>query len=154
MTIRLNQLSFIPITSFLLIHVKLFNSSRFKLTVWVKIGSIPQSSNNSSKYPRICCRRKASLFQMMGILNARLNFSSASSIKSAFSGLRQFLSIENPLKMMKNSFYFIRLFLLSIHLKFCLVFLFMRKTAWFARYGKFQNLWRHNLGSKQLQYIY
>ena len=38
------------------------------------------------------------------------------SIKGALSGLKQFLSNENPLKMMKNAFYFIlkALFVLKI----------------------------------------
>ena len=31
----------------------------------------------------------------------------ASHLKSALSGLKQFLSFESPLKMMKNTFYFI-----------------------------------------------
>ena len=37
----------------------------------------------------------------------RLNdHSFKSGFKGAFSGLRKFLAIENPLKMMKNAFYF------------------------------------------------
>ena len=46
--------------------------------------------------------------------------------KGALSGLRQFMAIESPLKMMKNAFYFTlkALFVLKIF-KFCLDFLVM-----------------------------
>ena len=46
--------------------------------------------------------------------------------KGAFSGLRQFLAIESPLKMMKNPFYFTsKPFLFSRYLNFCLDVLFI-----------------------------
>ena len=44
--------------------------------------------------------------------------------KDALSSLRQFLAIDDPLKMMKNPFYFIlKLFSFSSYLNFCLEFL-------------------------------
>ena len=45
-------------------------------------------------------------------------------VKGAIQGLRQFLALESPLKMMKNVFYFTleKLFLFSRYLSFCLDF--------------------------------
>ena len=43
--------------------------------------------------------------------------------KGALSGLRQFLATKNPVKMMKNAFYFTNLFSISRYLNFCLDFL-------------------------------
>ena len=53
-----------------------------------------------------------------------------SDIKGAFSGLRQFLAIESPLKMMKMLFISPwKLFLFSKYLFFCLNVLVMRKSC-------------------------
>ena len=48
-------------------------------------------------------------------------------IKGAFSGLRQFLATESPLKLMKNAFHFTLKyhFALNIFLNYCLEFLIM-----------------------------
>ena len=48
-------------------------------------------------YSGLLSTRKSS-----ALLNKKIKFS----IKGALSGLRQFLAIENPLKMMKKAFYF------------------------------------------------
>ena len=54
-------------------------------------------------------------------------------LKSAFSGLRQFLATENPLKMMKMLFISpYNLFSFSRYLNFCLDF-FVGKAAWLER---------------------
>ena len=73
---------------------------------------------------------------------------------------------EDPLKTMKNAFYFIlkALFVLKI-IKFLLLAFLVRleqgilyidtyKTPWLERWSQFQNLWRHNLVNKELQYTY
>ena len=62
----------------------IFNSFLFTLTVWVKIGSIPFSSHNVFKYPRIWCRGKAAWYIKMRILNDWLTFSITSLIKYLF----------------------------------------------------------------------
>ena len=51
--------------------------------------------------------------------------------KGVLSGLKQFLAIENPSKMIKNTFYFIlkTLFLSPMYLSFCNEFLFMQKNS-------------------------
>ena len=69
--------------------------------------------------------------------------------KGALLGLRQFLAIENPLKRIKNAFYFTTkaLFVLKIFKFFVLN---LEETAWLERLGSFQILWRHRLVSKQL----
>ena len=55
---------------------------------------------------------------------------------------------KNPFKMMSNVFYFIlkTLFILKI-------FKFL-PWPWLKRLNQFQNLWRHNLASKKLQYTH
>ena len=70
-----------------------------------------------------------------------------SPIKGALSGLKRFLATESPLKMMKTAFYFTlkSLFVLR-YLNFCLDF---RSCMTHDR-----NVWRRNLGNKQLQCIY
>ena len=67
-----------------------------------------------------------------------------------------FTSMESPLKVMKNAFYFIlkALFVLKIFKFLWWLFGHVGKTAWLGRKDKFKNSWRHNLVSKQLQYIY
>ena len=61
---------------------------------------------------------------------------------------------ESPLKMMETAFYFIlKAFLVLMVFKF-LSRPFVGKTAWLERYDWFQNLWRHSLVNKQLQYTY
>ena len=78
------------------------------------------------------------------------------SFKGAFSGLRQFLEIESPLKMMKNAFYFTLKALLALKIFKLLSWLLRscRKTTWLERPGLFQNLWPHNLVNKPLQYTH
>ena len=51
--------------------------------------------------------------------------------KGALSGLRQFLAVESPLKMMKNAFYFTSkvLFVLKIY-KFSVFLFFFRTNLW------------------------
>ena len=55
--------------------------------------------------------------------------------------------------MMKN-FILKALFVLKIFKFLSWVFGHMEKTAWLEIQGQFQNLWRHNLVNKQLQYTY
>ena len=59
-----------------------------------------------------------------------------------------------PFKMMKNFFYFILkvFFVLKIFEFFSWQKVHMEKAAWLERLDSFQNLWRHNLVNKQLQY--
>ena len=63
---------------------------------------------------------------------------------------------ESPLKKVKNAFYFIlkALFVLKMFKYLSRVFGHVGKTAWLERYDWFQNLWRHSLVNKQLQYTY
>ena len=58
--------------------------------------------------------------------------------------------------MMKNAFYFIlkAFFILKIFKFLSGLLGDVEKTAWLEKKGKFQNLWRHNLVKKQLQYTY
>ena len=67
-----------------------------------------------------------------------------------------FWASESPLKKMKNSFYFTlkALLVLKIYKFLSWLLCLWRKTAWLERSGYFQNLWRHNLVNKQLQYTY
>ena len=51
-------------------------------------------------------------------------------LKGALQGLRQFLAIESPLKMMKNAFYFtLKTFSFSRYLNVCLGFLVKREKG-------------------------
>ena len=63
---------------------------------------------------------------------------------------------ESPLKMMKNAFYFIlkAFFVLKIFKFLSQRFGHVEKTAWLERYNWFQNLWRHSVVNKQLQYTH
>ena len=56
-------------------------------------------------------------------------------LAGALKGLRQFLVTENPLKMMKNTFYFTLkvIFVLKIFNFFFLTFWSCKKTAWFEK---------------------
>ena len=56
-------------------------------------------------------------------------------LKGALSGLRQSLTTESPLEMMKNAVYFTlkALFVLKIFKIFVLTFWSCRKTAWLER---------------------
>ena len=63
---------------------------------------------------------------------------------------------ENPLKMIKNVFYFILkdFFVVKIFTFLFSDFSQIEKTAWLEWSGQFQNLWRYNLVNKQLRYTY
>ena len=63
---------------------------------------------------------------------------------------------ESHLKMMKNAFHFIckALFALSITEFLSWLFGHIEKAAWLEKWGQFQNLLRHGLVNKELQYIY
>ena len=53
----------------------------------------------------------------------------ASCFKGAFSGLRQLLATESPWKMMKNTYFTLKLFSFSRYISFFLHFLVMYKNA-------------------------
>ena len=75
------------------------------------------------------------------------------SLKGPLSGMEQFLTTESTLKMMKKKIYFTLKALFLKIFKFLLwLFDSCRKTPWRESWGYFQNLWRHKLGSKWLQY--
>ena len=68
--------------------------------------------------------------------------------KGALSGLKQYLTIESPLKSHLKSFF------RSKDMFFFLTFWSCIKTTWLERSGWFQILWRHSLVSKQLYYTF
>ena len=75
--------------------------------------------------------------------------------KGTFSGLREFLSTESPLKMMKNAFYFTlkALFVLKIFNFLSLLFSHVEKQLdWKDKL--ISKIWRDNLVNKQLQCTY
>ena len=61
-----------------------------------------------------------------------------------------------PFKNDEECFYFFlkALFVLKIFKFLPWLFSHVEKTDWLEREGQFQNLWRHNLVKKQLQYTY
>ena len=66
--------------------------------------------------------------------------------KDPFLCLRQFLTIESPLKVIKNvSYFMLKVFSFWDLIVFVLTFCLCGKTAWLKHYDQFQNLWRHRL---------
>ena len=61
--------------------------------------------------------------------------------------------MESPLKMMKNTFYFVlnALFILKIFKFLSWFFGLCRKNGLIRKKDEFQNSWHHNLVNKQLQ---
>ena len=95
-----------------LIHFQtFFDSSIFKLTTWRNIDSTPSSWHNSSKYQRLWYRRKPSLFLMMRIRNARVNFSITSSIKHLLSFSLSFIFIWFSSRI--DSVFYIKRFMIT-----------------------------------------
>ena len=73
-------------------------------------------------------------------VTSRSDLPHVSIVKDTLSGLRQFLTIGSPLKMMKNAFYFASkaLFVLKIF-KFCLDFLVMYQNGLIKKVGLISN---------------
>ena len=72
--------------------------------------------------------------------------------KGVLSGLKQFLAIENPSKMIKNTFYFIlkTLFLSPMYLNFCNEFLFMQKNSLIRKLRLISKLMKLHLGEQTI----
>ena len=74
--------------------------------------------------------------------------------KPSMHTLRSETIFEVPLKIIKNYFYFTLKALLVLNIFEFLSWSFGHVEKRLEIEGWFQDLWRHNLGTKQLQYIY
>ena len=68
--------------------------------------------------------------------------------KGSILGLRQFLITENLLKMIKNAFYFVFLFLFLEIFTFCPDFLVMQKNGLMGKLWLISKFWRHEMDNK------